>query len=212
MGKKFRGNFRGEIFIDEAFIEITIVEMNQTLTIEKKVFNNKIIKKLKRQLLSCDEPKSHNQTSATRNYTNVNFRKNFKEHTGMIIGDEDLENSTDLSLSSFVVTVGKDNIVSILAINLIDHANTFTKNKQITVFRFLSPQVKEDNIELLAIHSMKDGEVLRENIQLMRWEEKEEEDKLNILFLHMMKFGFPHHKIVKILITYIPYRARFLIT
>ena len=48
----------------------------------------------------------------------------------MIIPDEELENSTDLRLSSSVVTVTKDNIFSILAIYLIDHAITFTTKKQ----------------------------------------------------------------------------------
>ena len=59
----------------------------------------------------------------------------------MIIPDEDLKNSTELRLSSSVVTVGKDNTVSILAINLNDHTLTFTKkNKQVAVFQFFSPQ------------------------------------------------------------------------
>ena len=40
--------------------------------------------------------------------TKVDFRKNLEGHTGMIIPDEDLENSTELRLSSSVVTVGKD--------------------------------------------------------------------------------------------------------
>ena len=48
----------------------------------------------------------------------------------MIIPDEDLGNSTELRLSSSVVTVGKDYTVSILAINLNDPAITFTKKKQ----------------------------------------------------------------------------------
>ena len=66
--------------------------------------------------------------------TKVDFRNNLEGHTGMIIPDEDLENSTELRLSSSVVTVGKDNTVSILAINLNDHAITFTKNQQVGSF------------------------------------------------------------------------------
>ena len=72
--------------------------------------------------------------------TKVDFRKNLEGHTGMIIPDGNLENSTELRLSSSVVKVGKDNTVSILAINLNDHAITFTKNKQVAVFQFLSPR------------------------------------------------------------------------
>ena len=90
----------------------------------------------------------------------------------MIIPDEDLENSTELRLSSSVVTVGKDNTVSILAINLNDHAITFTKNKQVAVFQFLSPQEEEEIIEIgpdiLAPDKMKNGEIFREINQLMR--------------------------------------------
>ena len=84
----------------------------------------------------------------------------------MIIPDEDLENSTELRLSSSVVTVGKRNTVAILVINLNDHATTFTKNKKVAVFQFLSPQDKKELIEvgpeILAVNKMKNGEVLRE--------------------------------------------------
>ena len=61
--------------------------------------------------------------------TKTDFRKNLEGRTGMITPDEDLENSTELRLSSSVVAVGKDNTVSIVAINLNDHTITFTKNK-----------------------------------------------------------------------------------
>ena len=44
-----------------------------------------------------------------------------------------------MRLSSSVVTVGKHNTVSVLAINLIDHDLSFTNNKQVSVFQFLSP-------------------------------------------------------------------------
>ena len=80
----------------------------------------------------------------------------------MIIPDEELENSTDLRLSSSVVTVAKDNIFLFLAIYLIDHAITFTtKNKQVAVFHFLSTQKMEQVLEirpeLLAIDKLKYG-------------------------------------------------------
>ena len=52
----------------------------------------------------------------------------------MIIALEEHENSTELKLSSSVVTVGKDNTVSILALNLNDHSITFPKNNQVAVF------------------------------------------------------------------------------
>ena len=80
--------------------------------------------------------------------TKVDFRNNLEARTDMIIPDEDLENSTELPFLSIVVTVGKVNTVSILAINLKDHAKTFTKNKQVAVFQFLSPQDEEELIEV----------------------------------------------------------------
>ena len=53
-----------------------------------------------------------------------------------------------------------------------DHAITFTKNKQVAVFQFLSPQEEEDLIEIgpdiLALDKMKNGEIFREMNQLMR--------------------------------------------
>ena len=102
--------------------------------------------------------------------TKVDFRNNLEGHTGMIIPDEDLENSTELRVSSSVVSVGKDNTVSILAFNLNDHAKTFTKNKHVAVFHFLSPQDEDELIEIgpeiLAFNKMKNGEVLREVNQL----------------------------------------------
>ena len=90
----------------------------------------------------------------------------------MILPDEDLENSTELRLSSSVLTVGKDNLVSILAINLNDHAITFPKNKQVAVFQFLSPQEEDELIEIgpeiLALNKLKNGELLHEISPLMR--------------------------------------------
>ena len=90
----------------------------------------------------------------------------------MIIPDEDLQSSPELRLSSSVVTAGKIILVSILAINLNDHAIIFTKNKQLAVLQFLSPQDEEDfnelGLEFLAPKQMKNGEVLREISQLMR--------------------------------------------
>ena len=90
----------------------------------------------------------------------------------MIIPDKDPENSTELSLSSSVVAVGKDNTVSVLTVILNDRAMTFTKNKQVAVFQFLSQQDEEELIEigseLLALNKKKKGKVLREINQLMR--------------------------------------------
>ena len=90
----------------------------------------------------------------------------------MIIPLEEYENSTELKLSSSVVTVGKDNMVSILALNLYDHSITFPKNKQVAVFQILSPQEGEKLIEvepeLLALDKMKNGEILNQINQLLR--------------------------------------------
>ena len=70
--------------------------------------------------------------------TKLDFRKNLEGHTGIIVPDEHLENSTNLRLSSSVATVGNENNASISAIYLNDHAINFTKSKQVAVFRFLS--------------------------------------------------------------------------
>ena len=90
----------------------------------------------------------------------------------MIIPLEEYENSTELKLSSSVVTVGKDNMVSMLALNLNDHSITFPKNKQVAVFQFLSPQEEEKLIEigpeLLALDKMKNGELLNHINELLR--------------------------------------------
>ena len=77
-----------------------------------------------------------------------------------------------MKLSSSVLTVGKDTMVSILALNLNDHSITFPKNKQVAVFQFLSPQEEEKLIEigpeLLALDKMKNGEILHQINQLLR--------------------------------------------
>ena len=99
-------------------------------------------------------------------HTKIEFSKNLERHTGMIIPIEEYENSTQLKLSSSVVTVGKDNMVSILALSLNDHSITFPKNKQVAVFQFLSPQEEKILIkigpELLALDKMKSGEILNQ--------------------------------------------------
>ena len=76
-------------------------------------------------------------------YTQIEFSKILEGHTGMIIQLEEYENSTELKLSSSVVTVRKDNMLSILALNLNDLSKTFPKNKQVAVSQFLSPQEEE---------------------------------------------------------------------
>ena len=90
----------------------------------------------------------------------------------MIIPDEDLENSIELSVSSPVVTGGKNNTVSILAIKLNDHALTFTKKIRVAVFQFLSRQDENELIvvgpETLALNKMRDGDGLHEMKKLLR--------------------------------------------
>ena len=76
-------------------------------------------------------------------YTKIEFSKNLEGHTGMIIPLEEYEKSTELKLSSSVVTVGKDNMISILALNLNDHPITFPKNKEVAIFQFLSPRARK---------------------------------------------------------------------
>ena len=105
-------------------------------------------------------------------YTKIETSKNFEGHTGMIIPVEEYENSTELKLSSSVVTVGKNNMVSILALNFNDHSITFPRNKQVAVFELLSPEEEEKLIEtgpeLLALDKMKNGELLNHINQLLR--------------------------------------------
>ena len=105
-------------------------------------------------------------------YTRLEFSKIFERHTGTINPLEEYENSTELKISSSVVTVGRDNMVSILALNLNDHSITFPKNKQVAVLQFLSPQEEEKLIEigpeLLALDKMKNGEILNQINQLLR--------------------------------------------
>ena len=105
-------------------------------------------------------------------YTKIEFSKNLEGQTGMKLPLEEYENSTELKLSSLVVTVGKDNMVSILALNLNDHSKTFPKNKQVAVFQFLSPEEEEKLIEigaeLLALDKMKNCELLNHINQLLR--------------------------------------------
>ena len=117
--------------------------------------------------------------------TKVDFKKNLDGHTGVIIPDEYLENSTELRPSSSVITVGKDNTVSIIAINLNDHAITYTKNKQAAVFQFLSPQEEEELIEIgpdfLAIDRMKKEKFLEKLTSLWEWEKQKEADNRNAL-------------------------------
>ena len=104
-------------------------------------------------------------------YTKIEVSKNLEGHTGMIIPLEEYENSTELKLSSSVVTVGKDNMISILALNLNDHSITFPKNKQVAVFHFLSPQEEERLIEIgpevLALAKMENGEIFNQINQLL---------------------------------------------
>ena len=80
-----------------------------------------------------------------------------------MIPDEEFEESTDLKLWSAVIKVGKVNNLSIIASNLNEHNVTLTKNKQIGIFQFLSPQDEEELIEigpdLLALDKLKDGEI-----------------------------------------------------
>ena len=67
-------------------------------------------------------------------YTIIEFSKNLEGHTGMKIPLEEYENSTELKLSSSVVTVGKDNMVSILGLNINDHSITFSEKQTSSSF------------------------------------------------------------------------------
>ena len=78
----------------------------------------------------------------------IEIPKNLEGYTGFSIPRDDYENSTELKLSSAVVTVGKGNMVTILPLNLNDHGVTIPKSKEIAVFQFLSPQEQEALIEI----------------------------------------------------------------
>ena len=80
-------------------------------------------------------------------YAKIDFPKKLKGHTGIVVPDEAIEASTDLKLSSAVVKVGKDNNISIIAINSNEHIVTITQNKHIEVFQSLSPKDEEEMIE-----------------------------------------------------------------
>ena len=61
-------------------------------------------------------------------YAKIDVPKKLEGHTGIVIPDEEFEETTDLKLSSAVVKVGKDNNISIIAINLNEHNVTLPKN------------------------------------------------------------------------------------
>ena len=79
-------------------------------------------------------------------YAKIDVPKKKEGHTGSVIPDEAFEESTELKLSPAVVKVGKDNNISIVAINLKEQNVTITKNEQIAVFQFLSPQDEQELI------------------------------------------------------------------
>ena len=124
----------------------------------------------------------------------------------MIIPLENYKNSTELRLSSSVVTI--------LALNLNDHSITFPKNKQVVVFQFLSPQEEEELIEigpeLLALNKMKNREILNRMNQLMRLEITEEFDNQNVHRLNVTNFGSLRQKHVRIRKIYLHFRRKFL--
>ena len=72
---------------------------------------------------------------------------------------------------SAVIKVGKDNNISIIAINLNEQNVTLTKNKQIAVFQFFSPHDEEELIEIgpenLALDILKDGEIFNSINRIM---------------------------------------------
>ena len=129
-------------------------------------------------------------------YTKIDFLKNLEGHTGMIIPLEGYENSTELKLSSSNVTVGKDIMVSILALDLNDHSITFPKNKQVAVFQFVSPEEEEKLIESgpepLALDKTKNGGLLKHINQLLRVRNNRSSSQPNTI-----KFGFLHQQHAK---------------
>ena len=149
-------------------------------------------------------------------YTKIEFSKNLEGHTGMIIPLEEYENSTELELSSSVVTVGKDNMVYILALNLNDHSITFPKNKQVAVFQFFSPEEEEKLIEigpeLLALDKMENGELLNHINYFSELQITEVADSPNVHCLNTIKFGCLHQKRAKTRKTYPHFRRKSSIT
>ena len=71
-------------------------------------------------------PKQQNQEII---YTKKKFPKT-QANTGIIVPRDDYKNSTELKVSFAVVTVGKGNMMTILALNLNDHYVTIPKKKQ----------------------------------------------------------------------------------
>ena len=74
--------------------------------------------------------------------------KKLEYHTGIVIPDEDFEESTDLMFLSAVIKAGKDKNISIIAINLNEQNVTLTKNKQNAIIQFLPLQDEEEMIEI----------------------------------------------------------------
>ena len=130
----------------------------------------------------------------------------------MRISEEYLQNSTELRLSSSVVTVGKDNTVWILAIILNDHGTTITKNKQVAVLIFLFGQEEEKlteiGPELLALDKMKDGEIFREINQFIQVGKTRGGKQPKRPPPEYDKIWFPTQKTCQILITYLSYREK----
>ena len=100
-----------------------------------------------------------------------------------------------MRLSSSVVTVGKHNTVSVLAINLNDHDLSFTNNKQVAVFQYLSPPEEEEFIdigpEILALVKMEKAVVSREIIQLIRMRKTKAGKQPQRPFTEYDKIWFP---------------------
>ena len=77
-------------------------------------------------------------------YAKIDVPKKLEGHTGIVIPDEALEASTDLKFSSAVVKVGKDNNISIIAININEHNVTITKTNTLRFSNSLHSRMKRN--------------------------------------------------------------------
>ena len=139
----------GNPFFKKYFIEISpgenllkLPEMNYQLNEIKIPKGRKKIPKTRYPVCMTQKLviKAQNQEIL---FTKVEVLKNLEGHFGIVIPDEEFDDTTDLKLSSAVVKVGKNIAVQVLAINLNEDVITLPKNKQIAIFQFLSPQEEE---------------------------------------------------------------------
>ena len=87
-----------------------------------------------------------------------------------------LNGSNDLCLSSCLTTIGTNNQLQILALNLTDHVITVSKSQPVAKFQILTVDEAESLIpipaEILRLDKAMKGEVFQQIYQLVQCEDK----------------------------------------